>query len=295
MCTSIPQSELIMTVEKAICEVFEWHSSKTKIPVDKLRVKVSYPRAGHASAFFADDGHTLEEIVTVLTAVCTEVYFQQGTDTPVRKQKQGLPMGGKASAELANLYCYVKESTFIDSLINSGKLQEAKEWFHTWRYIDDLCGFGNRDDKWQQIQYGMEHIDTTEKRPTPDSNHSQVVFLGMRIESKPEGIFTSVQPKGMGWSWLPNKFIEYSSCHTHYTKWYMLKGLLIRALTICNNQNDFLRAAIHYTQGLISRGFPAKTLWRAWRKFSCEKIDHPSARRNLTNHFRTWLDGCCGS
>ena len=70
----------------------------------------------------------------------------------------------------------------------------------------------------------------------------------------------------------------------------MLKGLLIRALTICNNQNDFLRAAIHYTQGLISRGFPAKTLWRAWRKFSCEKIDHPSARRNLTNQFRTWLD-----
>ena len=122
-------------------------------------------------------------------------------------------MGGKASAELANLYCYVKESNFIDSLVSAGKLQEAKAWFNTWRYIDDLLGFGNRGNGWDLIQYGMEHTDTTDIKFSHRDGRSQAIFLGMRIDSKPEGIYTSVQPKGLGWIWLPRKFIDYSACH----------------------------------------------------------------------------------
>ena len=72
------------------------------------------------------------------------MYFQQVEGGEVRRQKQGFPMGGKASAELANLYGYVKEAYFIDSLVQQGKIEVARQWFHTWRYIDDLCGFGGR-------------------------------------------------------------------------------------------------------------------------------------------------------
>jgi len=118
---------------------------------------------------------------------------------------------------------------------------------------------------------------------------SQATFLGMKILSSPDGIWTSVQPKGDGWAWLPQKFIEYSSCHTHYTKWYMLKGLLIRAMTICNNQKDFMHAAMYYTQGLIARDFPQNTIMRAWGKFVYEKVTHPAARHHLTNQFKQWL------
>ena len=289
MYTSIPQEKLVSTVQIAIREAFEWHSEKTKSAVKDLRVKVTYPRIGHAFATFSDKGYTLDEISTILKAVCTEVYFQQGDQAPVLKQQQGLPMGGKASAELANLYCYVKESQFIDYLVRKGDTPETKKWFHTWRYIDDLCGFGDRGNSWQKIQYGMEYTETTDMRYSPQDGRSQVVFLGVRIDSKRDGIFTSVQPKGLGWAWLPRKFIDYSSCHTHYTKWYMFKGLLIRSLTICNNQPDFLRAAIHYAQGLVSRGFPAKTLWRSWNKFCHEKITHATARRNLMDQFRSWV------
>ena len=135
----------------------------------------------------------------------------------------------------------------------------------------------------------MDHTETTETRYSAAHTRSQAVFLGMRIDSKPEGIYTSVQPKGLGWSWLPRKFIDYSSCHTHYTKWYMFKGLLIRSLTICNNQPDFLKAAIHYAQGLVSRGFPAKSLLRAWSKFCYEKVTHPKARNNVMSQFKAWI------
>ena len=52
-------------------------------------------------------------------------------------------MGGKASAELANLHLYHIESTFVDKLLLLGRLEDAKRVFYTWRYIDDLTGFGD--------------------------------------------------------------------------------------------------------------------------------------------------------
>jgi hypothetical protein len=211
------------------------------------------------------------------------------TIAKIRRQKQGLPMGGKASAELANLYCYAVESQFIDGLLKQGKLEEAKGWFYTWRYIDDLLGFGDRKDGWNAIEYGMEHIETTDIRFSTKDKKSQAIFLGMKIQSNSDGVWLSVQPKGEGWTWLPRRFIEYSSCHTHYTKWYMFKGLLIRAMTICNTQKDFFQAVVHYAQGLVARGFPASSLRKAWQKFSYEKLTHPSARRNLTKQFNDWL------
>ena len=268
MYTSIPQETLVEKVQTAVQEVFEWHSTKTKPPFDQLRVHVTYPRPNKAHACFADKGFSFAEIVGLLTKVCFEVYFQQGKEGAVRRQARGLPMGGKASAELANLYCYAVESQFIDNLIQQGKIDEAKSWYYTWRYIDDLLGFGDRGNAWTQIPYGMEHVDTTDIKFHEPTKKGQAVFLGMRILTNPDGVWTSVQPKGEGWMWLPRKFIEYSSCHTHYTKWYMFKGLLIRAFTICNTQRDFLRAAIHYAQGLIARGFPASALMRASRTAS---------------------------
>ena len=107
MYTSIPQ--LVEAIQLAIAETFAWHASKTKEAQGEWRVKVSY-KANRAEACFAKEGVTFAEVIHLLEAVCSEVYFQQQEGWQVLKQKQGLPMGGKASAELANLYCYAKES-----------------------------------------------------------------------------------------------------------------------------------------------------------------------------------------
>ena len=113
-------------------------------------------------------------------------------------------MGGKASAELANLYCYAVESQFIDQLVQEGKLEEAKSWFHTWRYIDDLLGFGDRKDGWQKIDYGMEHIETTDVSYSEKDHKSQAVFLGMRIQSDPAGFGCLCNPKEMAGHGCPD-------------------------------------------------------------------------------------------
>ena len=142
---------------------------------------------------------------------------------------------------------------------------------------------------WEELKYNMEHIDTTDSRFNPQTKESQIVFLGMRVLSTANRIWTSVQPKGDGWMWLPRKFIDYSSCHTHYTKWYMFKGLLIRTLTICNSQEDFMKGVIHYAQRLIARGFPVTAIKRAWNKFIYEKIQQPAVRHKLTEDLLSWL------
>ena len=79
-------------------------------------------------------------------------------------------MGGKCSAELANLYCYAVEAEFIDHLIENNRLDEAKKWFFTWRYIDDLCGFGDRGQNWDQP--GMEWTMKTQPIPPTMSKQS---------------------------------------------------------------------------------------------------------------------------
>ena len=243
MYTSIPQQRLQTRVKQAISEVFTWHSKKTGVPFEQLRVDISYSSNGRATAKFAEDGFSFNEISNMLCEVCVEVYFQQHDQGQIRRQVRGLPMGGKCSAELANLYCYAVEAEFIDHLIENNRLDEAKKWFFTWRYIDDLCGFEDRGQSWDQLRYGMDHVDTTDSPYNVQNKSSMTVFLGMKITTNADGIWTSVQPKGVGWKWIPQRCIEYGSCHTHYTKWYMLKGLLIRALTICNNQPDFMKAS----------------------------------------------------
>lgn len=81
-------------------------------------------------------------------------------DTSLR-QKVGIPMGGKASSELVNVYCYAVESQFMNALVSSGRLKEARIWSLTWRYTDDLLGFSERT--WHQLPCGMEHRDTSLK------------------------------------------------------------------------------------------------------------------------------------
>lgn len=197
-------------------------------------------------------------------------------------------MGGKASAEIANLYCYTIESQYIDKLISQDKLKEAQSWLNTWRFIDDMFGFGHRS--WEEIDYKMSHVDTTDVPYSSLTQTSETVFLGMRTISNPNGIQLSVEPKGKGWRWIPQRFIEFSSCHTHYTREHMFLSLLIRASTLTNSADNFYKAATEYAQGLIARGFNATSLKKSWRKFSYSKTKDHTLRVTLTTRFFAWLD-----
>ena len=155
-------------------------------------------------------------------------------------------MGGKASSELANLYCYSVESATIDNLVSSNQLEVAKSLYHTMRYIDDIISFGRP--QWQLFDYHMEHHRTS-------TDHRSVVFLGMPISTSGDFVQLSMEPKGAGWRWKPQRYVEWTSIHTKGTKRMILKGLLVRAGTITSTMAAFKEAVEYYTQGLHARGF----------------------------------------
>ena len=288
MYTSIPQENLANKVISAMHEAFTWKALDTKTPFANLRADVTYDFNGHAEAEFKAEGLAFDELSELLKSICTEVYFQQDKDSRIYRQSGGLPMGGKASAEIANLYCYTIESQYIDKLIAANKIKEARDWLNTWRYIDDMKGFGSRP--WDEIDYGMSHLDTTDRPYDPLTQTSESVFLGMRTISHPSGIQLSVEPKGKGWRWIPQRFIEFSSCHTHYTREHMFLSLLIRATTLSNSSDNFFKAATEYAQGLIARGFNAAALKKSWRKFCYSRSNDPILRKDLTKRFFAWLE-----
>ena len=223
--------------------------------------------------------------VCVCVCVCG-----QGTDASYGKlirQQVGIPMGGKASSEIANLFCYSVESDFIDRLWAAGKVEEAKLCSLTWRYIDHLLGFGER--RWEELDYAMEHKDTSRQL------NNEVVFLGMKVRRYERGLWTEVWPKGEGWSWQPNKYLDYTSCHTPWTKRYLLKSLPVRAATICNSDFGFKKpvAVEYYTRGLIVRGCPKSAVNHSWQSFcqmSTAFTGQPFRRTALTKWFNTMVE-----
>ena len=62
----------------------------------------------------------------------------------------------------------------------------------TWRYIDDLCGFGDRGQSSNQLDYGMAHEDTTDSPYTLQNKSSMTAFLSMKIITNTDGIWISV-------------------------------------------------------------------------------------------------------
>ena len=120
-------------------------------------------------------------------------------------------MGGRCSAELANLYCYRIESTFLDRLAEEQGPEAAKAFAYTWRYIDDILTF-HPTGPWNAIPYHMEFKKT-------NSSDTRATFLGMYITYDNRGhIRTGVEPKGKGWDWRPNRYIAADSTHTPWTK-----------------------------------------------------------------------------
>ena len=295
MYTSLPQQAIISNVIKTIEEAIKYYAETEKVNESSVVFKMSYDSQGKATAKCCSRpgdvyAHKLEEIKKMIEMSVQEIYFSQSKPNhppvPIRRQKSGVPMGGRHAAELANLYCYQCESTFIDNLIAKGQEEEARKWFDTWRYIDDMLGFSTRNwlDATQIPNYNMSHTDTTDGPGT-------AVFLGMRINQQKDSLILSVQPKGAGWKWIPNRFLEYSSCHTHYTKQNVYKGLLIRALTICNTINTFEAAYRHYAQGLIARGCPQKSLKYSWKKFMYSRVKASGQEKRMLNtNFYDWLE-----
>ena len=126
----------------------------------------------------------------------------------------------------------------------------------------------------------MEHRRTNEKQ-------HEAEFLGMLINTEGDSVKLRLKPKGAGWCWKPQRYVEWSSIHTSHTKKFLLKGLLVRAGTVTNTTEAFHEAVEYFVQGLHARSFQEHSLKHSFESYL---HDYWSALPNLANDLRTWFN-----
>ena len=252
MYIKLPPDKIKVGVSAAVKEAFDFHDPDATF-------NLKWARDGKAEVVFDEKGaFNYQNVLAWIAQVVDGTYIKLSPTAPTYHQTVGVPMGGKCSSELANLYCYSVESQTIDNLLAQGSVSLVKSMYHTFRYIDDILSFGTNN--LHLFPYNMEHRQTNDKA-------TQAVFLGMLIDTSGDFVKLKLQPKGAGWKWVPQRYVEWTSVHTDATKNHLLKGLLVRAGTVTNTLAAFHEAVEYYVQGLFARGFTRRALHHAFQSY----------------------------
>ena len=276
MYTKLPPEKIKSGVRAAVQEAFDFFDADATF-------NLKWARDGKAEVVFDDKGSFCKEnVYTWIEQVVDGTYIKPSPQSPTYRQTIGVPMGGKCSSELANLYCYSVESQTIDHLLTQGSLNTVKSMYHIFRYIDDILCFGQN--LLHLFPYNMEHRRTND---TPQ----QAVFLGMSIDTSGDFVKLKLQPKGAGWKWVPQRYVEWNSVHTDATKNHLLKGLLVRAGTVTNTLSAFHEAVDYYVQGLFARGFTRRAMHHAFQSYIHDYWNpFPHQQAELSKWFQNLLN-----
>ena len=127
-----------------------------------------------STARFRQEGLSFNDIPDIVKQVCTEIYFRPLANG--RIFRGGLPIGGKASAKLANLYGCAIECAYRDELVNEGRMGGSK------KLVQSMAIY-RRYARFWRAQMGRNRTGAT-----PCTTTSEAVFLDMRIRSNPTRI-----------------------------------------------------------------------------------------------------------
>ena len=120
MYTKLPHDSIKAGVSHAVKEAFDFYGTKNMF-------NLKWARDGKAEVVFEDKGaFSQDEAIAWIQQVVDGTFIQQTLHSPTMHQVVGVPMGGKCSSELANLYCYSVESKTIDQLLAQGSLETVK-------------------------------------------------------------------------------------------------------------------------------------------------------------------------
>ena len=251
MYTRLPHQEIKDKVNEAIKEAFEFKNI--------MRLESNDPATYRALS-------QLECRALLSFCVDNSLISMRGK---LWRQVVGIPMGGNASSDIANLYCYRIESKFMDDLVAKGELDLARKHDYSCRYIDDFL-------TWNCIPppaelYSMNYTETS-------NGIDDVSYIGIRIRiettrSNNRWIRLSVNDKARGWHIIPTRFTHQHSAAQESMGTGIFTTMLLRALRICNNQADLLQELEFVTYRLLNRGYKFKNLAVACHSFINLYID----------------------
>ena len=99
---------------------------------------------GHEESYFvkehSDSKHKYSEddIIKMLEFLVDNIFAGK-----VFQQIVGIPIGTNCAPLLADIFLYLYEAEFIQSLLSTGRTQLASRFKFTYRYIDDVLSINN--------------------------------------------------------------------------------------------------------------------------------------------------------
>eukprot|EP01064_Diplonema_japonicum_P009822 TRINITY_DN1725_c0_g1_i20.p1 TRINITY_DN1725_c0_g1~~TRINITY_DN1725_c0_g1_i20.p1 ORF type:complete len:314 (+),score=64.37 TRINITY_DN1725_c0_g1_i20:556-1497(+) len=188
MYSNLDQGLLRKGLGRAIREAFE-HAGKELV--------INKSGSSFADAEDDDKVYSLSMVEELVEFVVDNAYVEQGGRA--LRQVRGIPMGGNASPDIANLYCYSVEADYIDGLIENKDWGRLKELCSAARYIDDFLVWDTTPPP--EELYGMSYAKTSD-------NDDDVPFIGMRIRTErhetPKNNW--VRLKAANWKFKPTRF-----------------------------------------------------------------------------------------
>ena len=258
MYGTIPQDHAIQQLSQAITRAFEYMDNKRlQRPSSNRARKKTFDWSSEEEPKFGLKTYNLKEVINLVSFVVKNSYVKNGEC--IRKQQKGLPTGGNASPDIANLFCYNIEYNYVSSL----NIEEQRKLSTTSRFIDDMLMWGTQPPPAEL--YGMEYLETSHEE-------DKVTFLGMMIriqrylDSVKPRVRLSVYNKELDWvDFSPLKYTSVYSTAPRKQIRGVLTGAVLRANTICNNLPDFKMECQRVLYHLFSRGHDPGFLTPTWK------------------------------
>ena len=173
-------------------------------------------------------------------------------------------MGTNCAPLLADIFLYLYEADFVQSLLSTGKKHSASRFNLTYRYIDDVLSINNPEFEHylgQMYPAELEIKDTTES--TTSASYLDLLLLIGRDGQ----LHTSIYDKRDDFNFHITNFPFLSSYIPSSPAYGVLISQLIRYARACSSYECFILRARRISSKLLKQGYLVERLKSSFRKF----------------------------
>ena len=287
MYTTIPHDDLYDRICDSLREAWTWEMKNVGCDdINQLQLLIHSDKSHTWHKVSARGEHlfvtatrgaldfSFKAIQSLLHFMIVNTYVMNGG--VIKRQTVGMPMGTNCAPNLANLYLYSYESTYIDRLTLVKGEKIAKLFHMSFRLIDDTLSIDNPYWKVAVEQCydsnpgdgvgGMYPAALTLNNTTVVPN-KEITFLGMRVRDRKKKLFLSVFDKRTEFPFRVLRYPYMCSVIPTSIPYGVLTGQLYRFHRICSHWTDFVNDSRKVVKILMIQGCLLPLLVRKIMKF----------------------------
>ena len=255
--TNIPHDALKNNMRKLVREAYKVRGAKYLIVDTHGKAHWSESPSSVTACLNIDKN----KLVEWMEYLIDNVYIKVGNK--VFRQTVGIPMGTDCAPQLANLFLFNYEYTFMRNLMKDN-LCKAKRFSHTVRYIDDLLTLNNT--MFEGEICNIYPTELTLKKTTECT--SRLSYLDISISIYSGRYVTELYDKRDNFNFEIVNFPYMCSNIPVRPTYGVYVSQLIRICRICDNFDNFASRHRLVTNRLIKQGFWYTQLCKTFKKFA---------------------------